>query len=143
MEKRELTENEKKKEFLNSYQEEKKAVIRLEQQLEELRTNKLSPSCMIGDGMPRAHDLSDLSDYVARLDELEREIWATRYRRIEAFQRIQRAIEEMVGEEREKDLLTYRYLSGWSWERIAVEMGCTWRHTLRIHGSALKNFKMS
>lgn len=138
----EKSDNDRKKEFLNSYQEEKKSVRRLEQQLEELQINKLSPSCMIGDGMPHAHNRTDLSDYAARVDELEREIWAARYSRIDAFQKVQEAIEKMENE-REKLLLTYRYLRGYGWERIAVEMGVTWRHTLRLHGTALKNFKVS
>lgn len=137
----EKSDNDRKKEFLNSYQEEKKSVRRLEQQLEELQINKLSPSCMIGDGMPHAHDKTDLSDYAARVDELEREIWATRYRRIEAFQKVQRSIEEMENE-REKLLLTYRYLCGYGWERIAVEMGYGIRKIYYIHGDALKHFEI-
>ncbi len=140
--KQELTENEMKKEFLNSYRIEKQAVARLEQQLEELQINKISPSSMMGDGIPHAHNPSDLSGYAARVDELEREIRTARYRRIEAFQKVQRSIEEMENE-REKMLLTYRYLSGWSWERIAVKMECTYRHVTRLHGNALKNFEMS
>lgn len=134
------TENEKKKEFLMGYQVAKKDVARLEQQLEELRMNKLSPSCMIGDGMPHAHELADLSDYAAKVDELEREIWAARYCRIRAFQIIQSAIESMnIG--KEKDLLTYRYLRGMKWEKICVEMKHSWQHIHRIHASALKNLK--
>ena len=44
--------------------------------------------------------------------------------------------------EHEKQILTYRYLLGWSWEKISEEMGYTIRHITRMHGSALKNFKI-
>lgn len=138
---RELTENEEKKLFLNSYLQAKRDVIRLEEQLVELKLNKLSLS-VINDGMPHGSDIGDLSDYMARVDAIERGIIDKRYERISAFQRVQRAIESMENEH-EKELLTYRYLRGYGWEKIAVEMGYTYRHTTRLHGNALQNFKMS
>lgn len=138
----EMTENEKKKEFLQSYRRAKRKVERLERQLRELRLNKLSPSAINGDGMPHSTDIADLSDYAAKLDEIERDIISARYERICAFQRVQKAI-EMMADEQEKNLLTYRYIDGVEWEIIAVEMKYTWRHTLRLHGRALENFKMS
>ena len=74
--------------------------------------------------------------------ELERKLLQKRYRRIRAFKKVQAAIERLESEQ-EKDLLTYRYLKGYSWEKIAVEMGYTYRHVTRLHGEALTNFKMS
>lgn len=131
-------ENEIKKEFLLGYKIAKLDVRRLEEQLAELQASKLSPSCMIGDGMPHAHEPSDLSAYAARVDEIEREIIEARYRRIEAFCRIQAAIEDMVNEQ-EKILLRYRYLKLMNWCEIAERMSTSYRHVLRIHGNALKN----
>lgn len=142
MEKNELTQNEKKKKYLMEYKVAKRDVVRLEEQLTELQISEMYPSSMVRDDMPHAHNQTDLSDYAVKVEELVNEIWAARYRRINAFQQIQHAIEDME-DEREKTLLTYRYLRGYEWERIAVEMGVTWRHTLRIHGSALRNFNMS
>lgn len=137
----ELTENEKKKLFLKSYMQAKHDVSRLEMQLAELRLNKLTPSMVPDDGMPHASGISDLSDYAARVDELERELLQKRYRRIRAFQKVQAAIEVMEND-REKELLTYRYLQGMKWEEIAVKMGYSWQHVHKIHASALKNLKM-
>jgi len=119
-------ENEKKKEFLKSYQKAKRDVVRLERQLEELRLNKISPS-VINDGMPHGTDIGDLSNYAAQVDKIEREIITARYERINAYQRVQKCI-EAVEDGREKDLLTYRYLKGESWERVAVSMGYSWQH---------------
>lgn len=137
-----LTENDQKKEFLMSYQLAKRDVTRLEEQLVELRIGKMSPGCEIGDGLPHAHNTTDLSGYAAKVDELEREIVAARYRRICAFEKVRDCIEALE-DDREKLLLTYRYIRGMKWELIAVKMELTWRHTLRVHRNALKNLKMS
>ena len=138
---KELTENEKKKLFLKSYLRDKQAVIRIEEQLAELRASKISPS-LVSDGMPHGTSLSDLSDYAAKVDELERELIQKRYDRICSFQRVQSAI-EAVEDEAEKDLLTYRYLQGMKWEEIAVKMGYSWKHMHRIHARAIDNLKMT
>lgn len=135
----ELTENEKKKDFLMSYQKEKRRVRRLEEQLEELRRNKMSPS-VTNDGMPHGTDKKDLSDYAVKVDEVEQELVAARYSRICAFQEVQKRIEAME-DEREKDLLTYRYLRNLNWVNIAVEMDYSWQHLHKIHARALRNFK--
>ena len=124
-----------------SYQKEKRRVRRLEEQLEELRRNKMSPS-VTNDGMPHGTDKKDLSDYAVKVDEIEQELVAARYSRICAFQEVQKRIEAME-DEREKDLLTYRYLKGLKWEEICVRMDDKWRQVHRIHAMAIKNLKMA
>lgn len=136
----EMTENEKKKEFLMSYQKEKRRVRRLEEQLEELRRNKMSPS-VVNDGMPHGTDKKDLSDYAVKVDEIEQDLISARYSRICAFQDVQRRIEAMENE-REKDLLTYRYIRGMKWEEVAVRMDYSWRKVHYLHGDALEHFKI-
>lgn len=137
-----MTDNEQKKEFLQSYQLAKRDVTRLEEQLAELRISKMSPGCDIGDGLPHAHNATDLSDYAAKVDELEKEIMEARYRRILAYQRVRNCI-EALGNEREKMLLTYRYIRGLKWEEICMKMDYKWRQVHRIHAKALKNLKMA
>ena len=136
-----LTENEQKKEFLMSYQLAKRDVTRLEEQLAELRIGKMSPGCEIGDGLPHAHNATDLSSYAAKVDELEREIVAARYRRICAFERVRNCIEALE-DEREKLLLTYRYLEGLKWEEVAVRMKYSWRKIHYLHSDALEHFEI-
>ncbi len=138
---RELTENEKKKLFLKSYLRDKQAVRRIEEQLAELRLSKLSPGMSMGDGMPHGSDMRDLSDYTAKVDELERELIRKRFDRIQSFRKVQAAIEE-IEDETEKDLLTYRYLKGMKWEEIAVEMGYSWRAVHKIHSRALEHLEI-
>ena len=133
-------ENEQKKDFLKSYNKAKMKIWRLEEELEELRQNKISPS-IINDGMPHASNVSDLSGYAAKVDEIERNIMRQRYLCVCTFQDVRGHIDAMT-EEREKVLLTYRYLRGMKWEDICVKMDYSWKHMHRIHADALKNFSL-
>lgn len=142
MAERVMIENEKKKVFLQNYQVAKRDVSRLEEQLAELRIGKMSPSCDIGDGLPHAHNATDLSVYAEKVDELEREIMEARYQRILAYQRVRSCIESLE-DERGKMLLTYRYIRGLKWKEICVRMDYKWRQVHRIHAMALKNLKMA
>lgn len=135
------TENEKKKEYLWGYQRAKRQLERLEEELAELRLDKMCPS-VIQDGMPHAPGGGDLSGYAARVDALERKILKARYKRIQRFKEIRDRIERLE-DENEKDVLVYRYIRGMKWEDIAVKMNIGYRHVLRMHGKALENFKMS
>lgn len=135
------TENEKKKEYLWGYQRAKRQLERLEEELVELRLDKMCPS-VIQDGMPHASGGGDLSGYAARVDALERKILKARYKRIQRFKEIRDRIERLE-DENEKDVLVYRYIIGMKWEDIAVKMNIGYRHVLRMHGKALENFKMS
>lgn len=139
--KKEKTENEIKKEYLLGFQKISQQLARLENELAEIRLNKYCPSC-ISDGMPRASGCSDLSSYMAKVDELEKKILKKRYNRLQKQQEIRSRIER-IEDENEKDVLTYRYLRGMKWEDIAVKMNIGYRHILRIHGKALEDFKMS
>lgn len=135
------TENEKKKEYLWGYQKTKRQLERLEEELAELRLDKMCPS-VIQDGMPHASGGGDLSGYAARVDALERKILKARYKRIQRFKEIRGQIERLE-DENEKDVLVYRYIRGMKWEDIAVKTGYSWKQVHRFHSNALENFKMT
>lgn len=65
-----------------------------------------------------------------KLDELTRE-----------YDRIERCI-EAVEDETLRRVLRLRYLGRCTWEAIAVEMGFSYRHTVRLHGEALTAVKI-
>lgn len=134
--------NDEKKEYLKSYRRAKAEARSIEESIMELRTNKMYPSIGDQDGMPHGSGGSDLSGYAARLDELERRLQAKKWECINLYHQIMADIMAMP-EATERTLLQYRYISGWTWERIALEMGITYRHVLRLHGKALGNVKMS
>lgn len=131
-------ENELKKEYLRSYTPAVSAARRLEEEIERLRADKMTPA-LVMDDMPHAHDQKDFSDYAAKLDELERKLIKARYERIDLYAEIFADIERLE-DETEKTVLTYRYLRRYSWEKICVEMGYQWAQVHRIHARALKNF---
>lgn len=132
--------NDEKKEYLKSYRRAKTEARSIEESIMELRTNKMYPSICEQDGMPHGSGGSDLSGYAARLDELERRLQAKKWECINLYHQIMADIMAMP-EATERTLLQYRYISGWTWERIAVEMDFTYRWVLKLHGKALNNFK--
>ena len=135
------TENEKKKEYLWGYRRAQRKKQRLEEQLQELRINKMCPS-VVQDGMPHGSGGGDLSVYAAKVDDLEGEIKEAADECIEHLKSIRDKIEQLQ-DENEKDVLNYRYIRGMKWEEIAVKMDYSWKQIHRFHSKALENFKMT
>lgn len=54
-----------------------------------------------------------------------------------------RQVIESVEDDRERQLLQYRYIDGLSWEQVAVTMGYGWRHVHKLHSKALIKLKMA
>lgn len=131
--------NEEKKQYLMQYKELKKKATRLEESINELRINKMFPSVVTSD-MPSAHNKTDLSDYMAALDEKIQELVTARYKVIEKYTEIYRRI-ELMENENERMVLTYRYLRNYTWEKIAEKMNYNVRSIYKLHGRALKNFE--
>ena len=124
--------NEEKKQYLRRYQTAKRRVGMIQEEIEELRSSKTSP-VGLGDGMPHGSGTSDLSGYAARLDELLRELEAEKEMQMVTYREIRQQI-GMVPDPTEQEILSRRYLIGQSWEKIAVEMGYSYRNITRVHG---------
>lgn len=133
--------NQQKKAYLRRYL----AAERLERELTDELTATLMyyayPKAITydhaggGSGGPR-----DLSDFAVKVDRLQTRLLAERSRMIELRLEITDRI-NAVPDETERLLLRLRYIRGESFERIAGELGYTWRHTMRIHGNALQHFE--
>lgn len=136
------TENEKKKEYLRSYLVHVRRIRRIDAEIEELRTMKMSPSVKENDGMPHGSGgQGDLSSYAANLDEMIQELINERYWRIKTYQQIARQIKRLRSEN-EKDVLFYRYIKGLDWWDIAEKMRYSERQVHRFHGKALIHFEL-
>ena len=136
----EMTENEKKKEFLKRY---RKAVRREQDILDEiqrLRADKMFPS-VCNDGMPRGSSQTDLSDYAANIDEAIEELKEERLEKIKIYREIEMRIRCMKDED-EQEVLRMRYIKGMKWEDIAEKMNYSYSGTLKLHGRALANIKI-
>ena len=141
MEEKELTENEKKKEYLKSYQRSAKREQDILEEIRKLRMDKMFPS-VVNDGMPKGSSQSDLSGYAATLDDLIEKLKKERLEKIQHLRNIEDQIGKMQDED-EKRVLRLRYIKGLKWEEVAVEMGYSWKQTHRIHSQALIDLKMT
>lgn len=135
-----MDETEQKKEYLRSYRKARAEAKAIQESIDELRLNKMSPSLGAQDGMPRGNGSSDLSGYAARLDELERKLQEKHDTAVHLMGEITTSIDAMENAT-ERTLLRLRYICGFTWERIAVELGYSWRQVHYIHGKALQNFR--
>ena len=142
VEKKIREENEKKKEYLWKYRDALRSQLAIEEEIDQLRTDKMYPASMQQDGMPHGSGCSDLSGYVAKLDELLRDLKDQLEKKIEIRREITQKIDAMP-DETESLLLRYRYIHLLTWEQVAVKMGYSWKHIHRLHSSALQNFKMT
>lgn len=84
---------------------------------------------------------SSVEEYVAKIIDLEREI----DRRIDEYVGLTREIEaaiDRIDDDRYRDILRFRYVNGWGWERIAREMHYELRWIYRLHGRALREIRV-
>ena len=140
MDEKELTENEKKKEYLKSY---KKALRREQRILDEiqcLRLDKMFPS-IVQDGMPHGSSQTDLSGYAATLDEMIEDLKRERLEKVKIRKKIERSIRNLENED-EQEVLRLRYINGLAWGEVAEEMGFSTRRATQIHENALLNLKL-
>lgn len=140
-EKKEPTENEKKKQYLRQYRVHVRRIKRIEAELSELRLLKVCPS-VNNDGMPHnGGGQNDLSGYAGDVDELENDLRTERCWRIKAYKEIVRQIKRLKNEN-EIDVLFYRYIKGLDWWDIADKMHYSERWVHKLHGRALAHFQL-
>ena len=137
-----IRENETKKEYLDKFRENRDAVKRIEEQIKEFEVFETSPKINSMDVKIHGSSVTkDLSAYIVKNNELVEKMLQARYRRLSTYSEIFQAIEE-VPDERERQVLTLRYIKGLKWEEIAVEMHVEWAQVHRIHARALGHFKI-
>lgn len=133
-------ENEQKKEYLKSYKKAKIREKRILDEIQRLRADQMFPNVAYDD-MPHGTDVTDLSDFIVRLEaEIER-LKLERLEKVKLYGEIEARIREMT-DDKEQEVLRLKYLTGLTWEAVAVEIGHSSQHVHRIHASALKNLKM-
>lgn len=134
------TENETKKEYLQSYRDAMIAETKIKEEIDQLRMDKMFPG-LVQDGMPHGSGGSDLSAYAAKLDELLNDLKDQMDKRIQLRREIIKKIEAMDNET-EKAVLRYRYIHMLKWEEIKERLHMTsLRYVFKVHGRALNNFR--
>ncbi len=130
------------KEYLQRYRAAQKEAEDVELRITQLRLRYAAPSAIEYSDMPRAHDSEhDLSDYMAKMDELTSYL-VEKYKRcmgieVDIYQRL-----DTMEKQEEREVLRYRYIDGMKWEEIAEKEGTVLRNIYFIHGRALQNFPM-
>lgn len=125
-----------KKHFMRSYRAAWNASQDAIQRLKEFRSRNEGIKAIVMDDMPHGHDPRDLSDYVAELDRLERDLTAKIWKYIEACKEVNRTIEKS-GSAQHRRLLRLIYIDWMSFEAIAVKTGYSYRQVVRMHRRAL------
>ena len=118
--------HEQKKAYLRGYRRHVRRAEQITGQIARLRACKANPSAIVYDGMPKGSGGTDLSGYIARLDDLERQLMDERTREICTYQDIVRRI-KLLRSENELDVLFYRYIRGLDWWEIAQRLNYTQR----------------
>lgn len=137
----EMTENDKKKEFLRRYRECERREQEILEEIQRLRMDKMFPSS-VNDGMPKGRQQSDLSDYVVAMERQIGRLKRERLKKARTREQIDLAIRRMENPD-EQMVLRLRYLWGLKWEEVAVKMSYSWKQIHRLHSSALDNFEMT
>ena len=109
----EMTENDKKKEFLRRYRECERREQEILEEIQRLRMDKMFPSS-VNDGMPKGRTREQIDLAIRRMENPD-----------------------------EQRVLRLRYLWGLKWEEVAVKMSYSWKQIHRLHSSALDNFEMT
>ena len=130
------------KEYLLQYQHIQREIEDIDRRMAQVRLKYAAPSAINYSDMPKAHNSNhDLSDYVAKMDELT-DYMISKYTRLRGIEiDIYMRVDRMENQQ-ERELLRYRYIDGMTWTQVADAMPTTERNVYFIHGRALQHFPM-
>lgn len=128
------------KEWLLRYRKAWKEAQDIELRLTQLRLRYSAPSAIRYSDMPKAHNNTDLSDYMAELERFET-VLIKKYQEcigleVQIYQTVDN-IEDVA----EREVIRYRYIDGLRWEEIADKIPCALRTVYIIHGRALRHLE--
>ncbi len=130
------------KEYLQQYRHIQREIEDIDRRMAQIRLKYAAPSAINYSDMPKAHNSEhDLSDYIVKMDELT-DYMISKYTRLRGIEvDIYKRVDNMENQ-KERELLRYRYIDGMTWTEIAEALGTTERNVYFIHGRALKHFPM-
>ena len=122
----------------------------IELKITQLRLRYAAPSAINYSDMPKAHNNSDLSDYMEKLEELTELLYAKYERCLGIMVDIEMRLDQMEGPnaQLEREILRHRYTDITEdgrlspWENVADAVHYSERTVKRAHGSALQHFPM-
>lgn len=128
------------KEYLDGYRVMQARFNVLQAEINHLRAEAESVSINL-DGMPKGGQTNDktarlavqIADMETTLQNEMGGLWSKRMKIISQLGELKN--------HKHQTLLHKRYIECKTWETIAYEMDLSWRHTYRLHGSALSEFE--
>jgi len=135
------SENEKKKAYLRRYRANKRKEEKFRQEIEALEVEYGLQSPKL-DKMPRGSEGKDLSVFAVRYDAAYTHLLRIAGESLRIYKEISEAIENSECSETESCILRYRYINGYTWEMIAVEMHYSYQWVCELHGRALQHFSI-
>lgn len=130
------------KEYLQQYRHIQREIEDIDRRMAQIRLKYAAPSAINYSDMPKAHNSEhDLSDYIVKMDELT-DYMISKYTRLRGIEvDIYKRVDRMENQ-KERELLRYRYIDGMTWTEIADALDTTERNVYFIHGRALRHFPM-
>ena len=111
--------------YLERYKNIKREAEDLEDRIGSLRSKYGSAAAIRYSDMPKAHNNSDLSDFVAQLEEFEHKLFMK--------------YEKLLGIEVDTFVLRAYYIDGMQWDQIALKVPCAERTVYDIRLRGLKS----
>ena len=118
------------KEYLMQYRQSMERTAEIEQHLAELKAEAIRLKDHEG-------QFVKLDDATAKYVDACEEMSAELTRLHDLREEIKRTI-EAVPDARLRNLLRWRYISGYTWEQVSVQMNYTYRRSIQLHGAALQ-----
>lgn len=125
------------KEFLQQYRDADREINAKLDQIHRLRELATKTTTAFGDDWVQSSAENKTEKIVAKIVDLEKEV----NNEINRFQNIKHEVEStiaLVPDSKQRAVLTRRYISGKTWEQIAVDLNYTYRNICYIHGRALQ-----
>lgn len=139
------------KEYLTRYRDAVRESREIELKITQLSLRYKAPGAISYSDMPKAHNNSDLSDYMAKMEMLNDLLFAKYEKCLGIMVDIEMRLDRLdagPNTQIEREVLRHRYTDITeqgrlaSWESVGAAVGFSRRTVERVHGSALQHFPM-
>ena len=134
-------ENRLKMQYLMRYIDSKRRARAILNEIQDLKDLVTKITVTFNDMPGGGGSVDKIGAIVAHIVDLQTEL-AVQAKTMKAEQEIVQAVIDAVDDANLRQLLILRYINGLTWEKIAVDMHYSFRHTLRLHGAALAAVKI-
>lgn len=124
--------------YLERYKYAKREAEDLEERISNLRSKYGSAAAIRYSDMPKAHNNSDLSDFMAQLEEYERKLFM-KYEKLLGIEVDIYMTLDRLQDQDEAFVLRAYYIDGLQWDQIALKVPCAERTVYDIRLRGLKS----